>query len=531
MQNLKKKIFILFLFVYLLIGSFNSINTGISFDEYHEELNWKFHVNTFINIKNVITNKERFKKKEFNEEVKRFVGYGIGSQIISQPIQFFLKDIIKKNKNLDEYGAKLLSKHFVIFIFFFTSGIFFYLILRKIIDSENFAFVGTCIYLLYPYLFGQAMFSPKDIPFMSIWLICTYVSFNLFDNLIKNNEIKYNQLLLFSIITSYLLSIRFAGILIFIQYTILFFLFINLYKINFINFFRIFYQKFLFYLFFLILFIFIFNPIFLIDPFLLIKTIKINASHFNNVGTNTWGKIMYAKDLPSTYLPIWFAVKIPFFIWLGILVLPFTEKKIFFEKKKSIFFGNILLIVLAIPLILIFMKVHLYDEIRQVMFLIPLIFIVGLISFYVLSIHLFYILGVLTICFFLVENIKTNPFQYVWFNLPSRFIDLTTNFELEYQGISGREISKFLIKIDDQNICILSNPIHTVKPFLKNTKYDCFDIWQKIDSDYKRPFLAVQHVRNIKKGLPYNCRSIYESNFKLLFHKKKFVTGKLLKCD
>ena len=82
MQNLKKKIFIFFLFVYLLIGSLNSINTGISFDEYHEELNWKFHVNIFINIKNVITNKERFKKKEFNEEVKRFVGYGIGSQIL-----------------------------------------------------------------------------------------------------------------------------------------------------------------------------------------------------------------------------------------------------------------------------------------------------------------------------------------------------------------------------------------------------------------------------------------------------------------
>jgi hypothetical protein len=68
MQNLKKKIFIFFLFVYLLIGSLNSINTGISFDEYHEELNWKFHVNIFINIKNVITNKERFKKKNLTKK-------------------------------------------------------------------------------------------------------------------------------------------------------------------------------------------------------------------------------------------------------------------------------------------------------------------------------------------------------------------------------------------------------------------------------------------------------------------------------
>ena len=531
MQNLKKKLFIIFLFVYLLIGSSNSINTGISFDEYHEELNWKFHVNVFINIKNTIVKKDKFKKKEFNQEVKRFVGYGIGSQLISQPIQFFLKDIIKKNKNIDDYGSKLLSKHFVIFLFFFISGIFFYLILRKILDSENFAITGTIIYLSYPYLFGQAMFSPKDIPFMSVWLICTYVSFNLFDNLIKNNEIRYIQLLFFSIITSYLLSIRFAGILIFIQYIILLFLFINIHKIKFIDFFRNFYLKFLFYLFFLILFIFIFNPIFLIDPFLLIKTIQINASHFNNVGTNTLGKIMYAKDLPPSYLPIWFAVKIPIFILFGILSLPFTEKKIFFEKKRSVFFGNILLTVLVIPLILIFRKVHLYDEVRQVMFLIPLIFILGLVSFYILSKYVFYTLGILTISFFLVENIKTIPFQYVWFNLPSRFIDLTTNFELDYQGISGREISKFLVKSEDHNICILANPIHTVKPFLKNTNYDCFDIWQKIDSNYKRPFLAVQHVRNIKKSLPYNCKSIYESNFKLLFHKKKFVTGKLLKCE
>ena len=41
----------------------------------------------------------------------------------------------------------------------------------------------------------------------------------------------------------------------------------------------------------------------------------------------------------------------------------------------------------------------------------------------------------------------------------------------------------------------------------------------------------LEHVRNIKKSLPYNCREIYQSGFKLLFHKKKFVTAKLLKCE
>ncbi|MDC0937714.1 hypothetical protein OAR56_01790, partial [Pelagibacteraceae bacterium] len=201
MPKLKKSLFIFFLSSYLLIGSYNSINTGISFDENYEELNWNFHVSFVKDLSNAIIHKKKFNKNKFDNEIKRFVGYGIGTQIISQPIQFYLKDIIKKNKSVDEFGAKLLAKHFVIFLFFFISGIFFYLILRKIIDNENFSILGTVIYLSYPYLFGQAMFSPKDIPFMSIWLVCTYASFNILEYLIKNYEIKLNYLLFFSIIT------------------------------------------------------------------------------------------------------------------------------------------------------------------------------------------------------------------------------------------------------------------------------------------------------------------------------------------
>ena len=531
MKYLNKKIFLLFLFFYLLLGSYNSINTGISFDERYEELNWNFNFSTIKDLSNGIIGKQEFNRDKFDTEVKNFVGYGIGFQIVSQPIQFLLKDLLIKRKNLDASGAKLLAKHLVVFLFFFISGIFFYLILRKLIDNENFCITGTIIYLTYPYLFGQAMFSPKDIPFMSIWLTCTFLSFNIFEKLIIENEIKINNLLIFSIITAFLLSIRLAGILIFIQYMITFLLFINVFKKNFTEFLKKYYLKLFFFIFSLILFIFLFNPIFWINPFLIIETFKINASHFNNVGTNTFGKIMYAKDLPSTYVPIWLLVKIPIIILIGIILIPFTEKKIFNNKKISIFFGSILLSILIIPLILILSKVHLYDEIRQIMFIVPLIFIIGLVSLYKISSRLFYLLGIVTISFFIVENIKINPYQYVWFNLPSRYVDLTKKFELEYQGISGKEIAEHLSTLENQNICILVNPLHSVKHFLNNTKFNCFDIWQKIDTDYKRPFLAVQNVRNLKKSMPYNCKAIYETHFKLFFHKKKIVTGKLLKCD
>ena len=66
---------------------------------------------------------------------------------------------------------------------------------------------------------------------------------------------------------------------------------------------------------------------------------------------------------------------------------------------------------------------------------------------------------------------------------------------------------------------------------LNSKNFNCFDIWQKIDTNYKRPFLAVQNVRNLKKGIPYKCATIYESSFSLLFHKKDFITGRILKCN
>jgi len=211
---------------------------------------------------------------------------------------------------------------------------------------------------------------------------------------------------------------------------------------------------------------------------------------------------MYSKNLPVTYLIIWLVVKLPLLILIGLVIVPFVEKKIFNEKKKSIFFGSIFLSSFSIILLLIVKGVHLYDEIRQVMFLVPLIFIISLVSIFTFSKFFFNLFGALTVIFFIMENIIINPYQYVWFNLPSRYLDLTKNFELEYQGISGREISKFLVNYKPQTSCILANPLLSVKPFLNDTNFKCFDIWQKIETNYERPFLAVQNVRNLKRSIP-----------------------------
>ena len=149
---------------------------------------------------------------------------------------------------------------------------------------------------------------------------------------------------------------------------------------------------------------------------------------------------MKAKDLPATYIPIWLAVKLPFIILLGFLLIPFAERKIFSNNNNKIIFGSILVTSLLIPILLIIGNTNLYDEIRHLIFLIPFFFILGTVSIFIISKKLFYIIGVLTLSIFIYENIKISPYQYVWFNLPSRYLDLTKEFELDYQGLSGKNL-------------------------------------------------------------------------------------------
>tara|TARA_B110000438_G_scaffold277100_1_gene299425 strand:- start:342 stop:1073 length:732 start_codon:yes stop_codon:yes gene_type:complete len=242
---------------------------------------------------------------------------------------------------------------------------------------------------------------------------------------------------------------------------------------------------------------------------------------------------MFANKLDPTYIPIWFSVKLPLIIILGLFLLPFTEKKIFIEKNIKLTFGTLMLSIFLIPIILILKKVNLYDEIRQIMFLIPLIFIVGLSSLFIFSKKLFYTLAFLTISIFVVENVKIYPNQYVWFNTPSRVLDLSKNFELDYWGLSSRDLAE---NIRIQNIsksskpCILTNPPWMIDSFLENSGFSCFGLWGEIDSNFKRPFWAVQNMRNLKKGKSYKCDTVYESKFKFLFSKEEIITGRLLKC-
>ena len=524
MTYIKKNFLIIFLFIYFLVGAYYSLNTGLSFDEFHEQRNWEYNVAL---VKHILFGVEL--DPSFVNYPPKY--YGVGFQILSQPIQFFLAGIILKFQNIDSYGAHLLAKHFVVFISFFTSGIFVYLIISQVVNNKYFCTTATFLYLLYPYLLGHGLFNPKDIPFLCFWIICTYVSINIFCNLSRGKNLKYRNVILISFLSAFLLSIRMSGILIFLQYLFTLMIFLNSEKLNFKFFIKTTYKKILSFILLTVLFTYLFYPVFWKNPLLIFDSIEYMSNFFNNVCTLTLGKCMFAKSLAPTYIPIWLLVKLPLLILIGLMLLPFTEKKIFIKKENNIAIGTLLFSSFFIPIVLILKKVNLYDELRQILFLVPMIFILGVVSLYVFSKKIFYFLSVISLCVFLIENIKIYPYQYVWFNTPSRILNLSKNFELDYWGLSGKHLASHISKLHKQTAtkpCILA--IWSVRPFLDPKSYSCFGPWSAIDSDFTRPFWAIQNVRNLKKGKSYKCDSVYQSKFNFLFSKEDIITGRLIKC-
>ena len=130
------------------------------------------------------------------------------------------------------------------------------------------------------------------------------------------------------------------------------------------------------------------------------------GKYYHDVCTLTLGSCMKALNLPSSYIFIWLFFKLPIIILLGLAAFPLIEKKVFNDGLKTIFYGIISITTLTILFLLILRNVALYDEIRHIMFLIPLIFLIGLYNIFIFNKNLFYVTSILVMIFFIFENIS-----------------------------------------------------------------------------------------------------------------------------
>lgn len=527
MRRIFYNITIISLITYLIIGIILSITTGISHDEFHEQLNW------IVNLKSI---KDFILTGSYNDLLDYKDKYhGIGFNLLSQPIQFWISSPLSNFLNINEYGGILVSKHPVIFILFFISGLFFYLICKMLFVDKKFAIISLLIFYLYPYFFGHAQFNPKDIPFLSFWIINTYLIIRLIKNLFDEQKITLKLLFSISLFTSILISIRIVGILILLQYLIFFIVFTECRKKNLFNFFLIQKKFFFISLVLILIFTIVLNPIFWQNPLELINSIKLMSKYQQDICTLTLGSCMRSLNLPATYYPIWLFFKLPIIVIVGFLMFPLIENKLSKNLFNKILINSFLITLFVILVLFMFFNVAIYDELRHIMFLIPLIFLISFHNLYLFNKKFFSHLGIFVVVFFIFENISLNPYQYTWLNSFSKFYNINKNFEVDYWGISGKKLYKTISEHSlshnvNKKSCVYGGLYGKV--FLDKKGFKCFEIYTQLDSGSQpRPFYVMKNLRNFKRSNPKNCELIYRESYNYTFSKQKINVGSSWYCD
>jgi len=529
--NLKKKksnyIFNLFLFFYLIVGLYLSVNTGITTDELLDQYHWSISLNAIKDFFGANNN------GYLDLYIYKWKYHGIGFHYFSQ-IYLIVLGLIVEFEKIPEEISKILLNHSLIFITFFLSGIFAKKIVNLLIKDKFFSNIFLVFYLFYPYLLGHGFYNPKDMPFLFVWILSTYLSIRIFIKLSRDSKISFLNIFILSFFTGFLFSIRISGILILLQYFITFLITSRSIKLSFYEIVKLHSYKIFLFTFFTLLFTFIFYPIFWRNPFLLIDAIQMMRNIPYGVCTLTLGRCMDALNLPSSYIFIWLFFKLPLLSFIALLLFPFIEKKIFSDSIRQIIFGSISLTVISTIFLLIFFESNLYDELRHVLFLFPLILIVSFVTIYFFSKNFLLFIAIISIFIFTIQNINMYPYQYTWFNLFSNFININKNFEVDYWGVSGRNIAK-KININQQLLnykdkCIYVAPKHIIEPFI-DSDFNCIKPFLSIYPKSTEKYILVKYMRNLRRENPDNCKLIFEESYNLNLFINNLKMGEVYVCN
>lgn len=527
MHVLQKSLFVVVLAVIYLLGSYASLKVGLTWDEMPE--NYVAIVNA-IAVKGLLHG-DMAGYRELLEFGDRY--YGIGFHFPAGIIQGLMEKSIAEYFGIDVIEASLLAKHWAVFNLFFCSGFLVRHLMRLFTGDEIFSGLAAVGYLLWPYMFGHAMINVKDVPFMFAWLLCTSYSFSMARRYCDGQAIGRMSIFLFAILTGWLISIRVAGVLIFLQYMILIFFLRGArpkheplreaFPVAHIPLF----------LTCLALFVYVFYPVFWTNPLRVFNAIAYMSHHpTGGVGcTRTFGLCVMGTP-PIFYIPAWLSVKLPVLVIAGYLILPLAFMKMDGRESgvDTRFFKAILFTTLSIPLLLAVRHVVLYNEIRHIIFLMPLFYCVGVASLYFVSRKAAILSLMASICIFTADHFLAFPYQYIWFNEVARQFKVEKYFDTDYWGASGRELANQLAVVSKRvgpMDCIYGEPNDLIGMFLDKDLRRCYGRIYDLTPASPRPYLAASFVNTTDV---VNCPEVYREKFRLFLGNGDITVGKIQYC-
>ncbi len=445
---LPRIVLFLFLIVALCVGYFTAPDYGLSWDE----VAIYRHADRTLNAYQYFLHPEDYVAFDSDTHLNL---YG--------PAHFMLSAILSRFMLiLHPAWSSFTAYHFVYFLTFLFGVLSLYLLSMRWM-SEGAAFGIALLFATQPLFWGNAFINPKDLPFMMFFIASLYLGLQMLDDSPKS---KWWKILLAGIVLGVTTSIRSLG-----PMAGAFVILYGLWKfprktISIVPY-----------------YFFITGIItYLTWPYLwkgpvsnFMESLQI-MSKFPNTGETLFNGNLYPADkLPVTYFPTLISLQLtePMLILIAIgAVLAFWS----FVKGKNREPVLLFVIWLLAPALYISLSGStLYDNARQLLFLLPPLFIfagIGLDSL-LESIKVPLLKAALVLVIILpgvYACIQLHPYEYVYFNnLTGGVGGAFRKFDLDYSGISFKEAQEYINTNAEPGtqIVVIGGPRHVARTYAR----------------------------------------------------------------
>lgn len=247
-----------------------------------------------------------------------------------------------------------------------------------------------------------------------------------------------------------------------------------------------------------------------------LESLRVMSSYPWNGQVLFEGQRYVSTELPASYLPVLLSIQLTEPVWLLFLSgFSITIIKSWSgepnERIQQRALTQLILIWFVFPLLgFILLRPSLYDNFRQLLFLLPPVFLMAGVAFSrVKGTHWQLALIALAILPGIVDGIRLHPYEYIYYN---RFIGgvrgAQDRFELDYWGISYRAAAEYVNNIAPANAPVwVEGPAHLFDSFArKDLKVlDAFD-----PAILGNSYYAVALTRyNLDQVISQNTKTIY----------------------
>jgi hypothetical protein len=520
------------LLILATVGVLISLKVGLSWDEDAEFRTYRMNMAAIAGLLGGDT-KPYFDLTQYFDRY-----YGIGFHIISHGIGGWMQGIFGGLLPYSAQGSRLIWAHAAVFLAFIGSGIIFRFCLVRLTGDQLISALGIFVFLLWPYLFGHSMMNVKDIPFMCAWLCCTLQVLRIFQAPQFSTQSLIWNFALLGILTAWLISMRVSGILIFIQYAwfgLLLLMQLDYSQVKKSLFLKLGREIFVF-LIAMMCSLFILYPITWHDPREIFNAIRYMSSHPWLGNTLTAGELIEPKTRIPFYIGSWLIVKLPIFALAGLALTPLVLWKAYAKKQFSsrcCALLALLLTAITILSVMVLMRVSLYNELRQILFVSAILLLIAIVSLYYLSRSLSIAALILTIGTMAFDNVKMHPYQYTYVNEIARNIPKGKLFETDYFGLSVSETARWLNEssVDGVSQCVYVPSAHLWDFEINPEKFPCVENFPGDLSLIKKPFLFFVQARSASSFIaPPWCRLLHLESRSLPFSNTTLRMGELYEC-